>query len=159
MMKKRAAFLAGVIAGAAMTIIMAVARLAGMRIHFEMMLGTMLGGEPSIAKWAVGLIIHVTLSGMIALFYGFGFEHLTHRAGALVGIAFSTLHAAAAGIVIGFVPNLNPIIPEIMPAPGFFMFNGGAAYVATFVLLHLVYGAVVGVMYGPVIFKASRKES
>lgn len=149
-MKWGGAFLAGSIGGAAMTTIMAVARTLGMRFHFEMMLGTSFGGQPGIRKWAIGLVMHLALSGSIALLYALGFEHATHRAGWLVGAAFAAVHTSIAGIVMGFVPALNPAVPEIMPAPGPFMTNNGGAHVIVFVLLHVVYGALVGATYGPV---------
>lgn len=157
-MNHGSAFLAGVIGGAVMTVIMAVERAFGMRIHFEMMLGTMLDGDPSIAKWALGLIVHLALSGVIGLLYAFGFEHVTKRAGWLVGVAFSVVHTVIAGILIGLVPAVSPLVPEIMPAPGPFMSNKGAVYVVAFALLHFVYGAVVGEMYGPVRTLAGRIE-
>ena len=139
-----------------MTAIMAIARAVGMSIHFEMMLGTMFGGEPGIIKWTIGLAMHLALSGTIALLYAFGFEYVTHRSGWLVGAEFSAVHAVVAGFLIGLVPAANPIVPEIMPAPGPFMSNGGTAYVVAFALLHLTYGAIVGVMYGPVQVPAKR---
>jgi hypothetical protein len=149
-MKLRAAFLSGTLGGVAMTTVMAIARTMGMRFHFEMMLGTLLGGPPDAARWSTGLVMHLILSGLIALIYALGFEHVTHRAGWLIGIAFSIVHIAIAGILLGWVGALNPVVPEIMPAPGPFMANFGFIYIVSFMVLHFMYGAIVGLLYGAV---------
>ena len=39
----------------------------------------------------------------------------------------------------------------MMPAPGAFMANLGMMGVGAFFMLHLIYGAIVGAMYGPVV--------
>ena len=123
-MKFKAAFLSGMLGGVAMTVVMAIARTLGMRLHFEMMLGTLMGGPPDATRWAIGLAMHLILSGLIGLGYAFGFEYVAHRAGWPVGIALSLVHIAIAGIVLGWVPAWNPVVPEIMPAPGPFIAEG-----------------------------------
>ncbi len=45
------------------------------------------------------------------------------------------------------IPVVHRLIPEQMPGPGFFLANHGTMGVVAFVVLHLVFGAVVGAMY------------
>jgi hypothetical protein len=156
-MKFKAAFLSGILGGVAMTVVMAIARTLGMRLHFEMMLGTMMGGPPDATRWSIGLVMHLILSGLIGLGYAFGFEYVTHRAGWLAGVGFSIIHIAVAGTLLGLVSTWDPVIPEIMPAPGPFMANFGIIYTVTFMALHFMYGAIVGVLYGPALMGGQKR--
>lgn len=145
------AFLAGVVGGLIMTIIMAFVRTTMMPdANPEMMLGTMTGSAPGMATWIMGLIIHLVVSGMIALVYAVGFEYVTHRAGVLIGLGFAIIHIIIGGIVMGVMPMMHPMIPEQMPPPGAFMLGMGAMGAGLFVLEHFIYGAIVGAMYVPV---------
>lgn len=141
------AFGAGVAGGAVMSLIMAFVRAMGMDVNPEMMLGTMMGGRPGPTTWVMGLLIHLILSGLIALVYAVGFEYVTHRAGWAIGLGFALIHIVIGGIVMGMMPTLHPMIPEQMPAPGPFMSGMGMMGIGLFVLEHLIYGAIVGALY------------
>ena len=153
------AFIAGVIGGAVMSILLALARAMGMPANLEVMQGTMLGLEPGATAWIVGFIMHLMISGLIALVYAAGFEYVTHRAGWLVGVAFSIVHVLIGGIVMGMVPAMHPLIPEQMPAPGYFMAGMGMMGVIGFIMEHMIYGAIVGAMYSPVQHEPARYEA
>ncbi len=142
------AFVAGMVGGAAMSALMWMARAMGMPANLEMMLGTMVA-DPGTTAWIIGLAMHLMLSGAIALIYAWAFEHVTHRAGWLVGAGFGIVHAIIAGIVMGMIPMIHPRMPSPVMPPGAFMSNLGAMGVVAVFMLHLVYGAVVGAMYGP----------
>jgi hypothetical protein len=145
------AFSAGIVGGLVMTIIMALVRATMMpQANPEMMLGTMTGSKPGMATWIMGLLIHLILSGVIALIYALGFEYVTHRSGVLIGLGFAVIHIIIGGIVMGMMPMMHPMIPEQMPAPGAFMSGMGAMGAGLFVMEHLIYGAIVGAMYVPV---------
>ena len=144
------ALFAGVVGGAVMSMILGLARTMGMQVDVELMLGTLLGEPPSVAIRMIGLIVHLVISGLIALLYAAGFEYVMQRAGWRVGLAFSLVHLLIAGIFLGVIPALHPLVPEVMPAPGAFMANLGILGIGAFVLLHLLYGAIVGTMYEPV---------
>jgi hypothetical protein len=146
------AFMAGVAGGAVMSIGMAIGRALGMPGNVEQMMGTMFV-PPGTTAFLLGLFIHLMVSGLIALIYAWGFEHVTHRAGFLVGLGFAVVHTVIAGIVMGMMPMMHPMIPERMPPPGFFMANLGAMAAIAEVVLHLIYGAIVGGLYGPVRIK------
>ncbi|MCA1562681.1 MAG: hypothetical protein LC804_21255 [Acidobacteria bacterium] len=142
------AFLAGVIGGIVMSMGLAMGRAMGMPANLEMMLGTMLL-QPGTAAFMVGMVMHLMISGLIALIYAWGFETLTHRSGALIGAGFGVIHAIIGGMVMGMMPMMHPLIPEMMPAPGAFMSNLGMMGVMAEFVLHILYGAVVGAIYTP----------
>lgn len=147
-MNSSRAFLAGLIAGLAMTIIAAIGRAFGMPLDVEMMLGTMFGFDAGeTGTWILGFVIHLMLSGLIALLYAWGFEHITKRAGWGIGTAFSVVHIIIGGLMMGVVPFIHPMIPEAMAAPGIFVVNLGTGAVIFFLIEHLVYGALVGGIY------------
>lgn len=151
-MKTRTAFLAGVAGGAVMSVIMWMARtLMGMEVKLELMLGTMIGLAPDTSAWMVGFVMHLMISGLIALAYAWAFERVLHRAGAAAGATVSVVHIVIAGIFFGMLPAMHPLVPETMPGPGYFMLNLGTMGFVAFVMLHLIYGAIVGAMYGPVV--------
>lgn len=151
-MKVGRAFVAGIVGGVAMSGVMWIGRtFLGMDVNLSMMLGTMVVQPPGAVAWSVGFLMHLMISGLIALLYAWGFEHVTHRGGWLVGVGFSLLHSIGTGLFMGMVPAIHPMIRAgQMPAPGLFMANKGAMYVVALFMLHAIYGAVVGAMYGPV---------
>lgn len=149
-MKTSSALLGGVAGGALMTVVMWMARtLMGMPMNLEMMEGTMLVRPPGPVAWGVGFVMHLMISALIALLYAWAFEHVAHRAGAGVGALFGLVHAVIAGLAMGMVPAIHPLIPEMLAAPGAFLLHIPMGPVAL-VLLHVLYGAVVGAIYGPV---------
>lgn len=141
------AFLAGLAGGTVMSLaVVAAARAVGLLAGLEVMANAALGGPAGSTRWLAALGIHLAISGAIGLLYAAGFERLTRRAGWRVGLAFSVVHALVAGLLLGLAP---PPVAEMLPSPGPFMSNLGAAAVAAFVALHLAYGAIVGALYGP----------
>ncbi len=150
-MKAGQAFLAGVVGGAAMSVLMWMARtMMGMPANLEMMLGTMVA-DPSTTTWLIGFVMHLVLSGAIALLYAWGFENVTHRSGWLTGVSFSVIHIVIAGVFMGVIPMMHPRMPDPILPPGAFMSNLGVMGIVAEVMLHVIYGAIVGAMYGPVI--------
>ena len=142
------AFVAGVVGGIVMSIGLAMGRAMGMPANLEMMLGTMML-QPGTGAFLVGMMMHLIISGLIALIYAWGFEHLTHRSSAAIGAGFGVIHGVIGGMAMGMMPMMHPLIPEQMPAPGAFMSNMGMMGVMAEMVLHIIYGAVVGAMYRP----------
>jgi len=145
------AFVAGMTGGAVMSALMWMARtMMGMPANLEMMLGTMVT-DPGTAAWLIGFVMHLMISGAIALIYAWGFEHVTHRAGWLVGAGFGIVHAIIAGMVMGMMPMMHPRMPDPISPPGAFLANLGTMGVVAEFVLHVIYGAVVGAIYGAVV--------
>jgi hypothetical protein len=156
-MKIGKALVAGLVGGVAMTVLGWLVRQTGLQMNAEMMLGSMVSSSPGLTTWLIGFVIHLVISALIALIYASGFERVTHRAGTVVGLGFAVIHVIIAGMVMAMIPAIHPMIPERMPAPGAFMANMGVTFVALFVIEHLLYGAIVGAMYGPVEHPAARR--
>lgn len=149
------AFVAGVVGGLAMSVAMAIARdLYGIPIRLEMILGTLTGLSPGRGTFAVGLVMHLTLSGVVAILYGLGLERAAHRSGVLPGLVLAIPHAIAGGLLVGAIPAVHPLVPEEIVAPGPFFSYLGQGAVLFFVLAHALYGAIVGLGYGPVLHPA-----
>lgn len=148
-MKYGRAFVAGVVGGVLVSAVTAVARVLGIGVDFELILGTILGHPPSLATWLAGLVAHLLIAGSLGLAYGWGFENLSGRADWRVGLGFGAVHAVAAGILIWVLPAVHPLVAERIPAPGPFLSRLGALGVLVEIGVHLMYGAVVGVLYGP----------
>lgn len=144
------AFLAGMVGGAVMSLIMAIGRAMGMQVNLEMMEGTMLGLQPGETTWIIGFVMHLVISGLLGLLYAVGFEYMAGHSGWKIGIAFSIIHIIVAGILMGMVPMVHPMVPERLPAPGFFMSKMGLGAMIAFVMLHVIFGAIVGALYTPV---------
>lgn len=146
-MKTREVFVSGVLAGAAMSVVMAFARMLGLPVRIELILGTLFV-DPGPAAWLIGLVAFLVGSGLIALLYGVGFEYVAHRAGTKTGIALSLIHIVVGGAFLGALPAIHPRVTEMLQAPGPYLANLGIIGILAFVALHLMYGALVGGLYG-----------
>lgn len=143
-MNIRRAFLAGVVGGAVMAVLAKVGP-----VNLEMLLGTFLLPR-GVAAWVLGLVLHLLVSGAIAMLYALAFERVTHHASAALGVAFSLVHILIGGAALAAIPALHPLVPEQVRAPGVFMSSVGFGGVLLFVIEHVVYGAIVGQLYGHV---------
>ena len=67
---------------------------------------------------------------------------------ALWGLAFGAVHWLVAGMALGMMPMLHPRIKEgtLMP-PGAFAMDYPMATMMGFLMLHLMFGILVGVFY------------
>lgn len=145
------AFVAGVVGGTIMSVGMAIARdVFAIPIQLEMMLGTATGLGTGRGTFAIGLVMHLIASGLIAELYAFAFERIAHRSGALPGVVLAIPHMVIGGLVVGAMPAIHPSLPDTLVAPGPFLSFLGDGAVLFFVLTHAVYGAFVGIAYGPV---------
>jgi hypothetical protein len=97
---------------------------------------------------ALGLLIHLVASGLIALIYAWGFDLIGADENMwLWGLIGGAIHWVLAGVFLTMVPAMHPEIPEERPAPGPFAKNFGIPDVPAFLMGHLLYGVVVGILY------------
>jgi hypothetical protein len=141
------AFFAGIVGGAAMTLIMMAARSAGASADVAQLLGTLPGRAPSSTTWLVGFLVTIMLSGLIGIAYAAVFETITRSAGVAAGLKVSLVHLVLAGIFVGLLGAMHPLVPEVLAAPGFFMASYGGLGILAFVAAHLAFGAIVGGLY------------
>jgi hypothetical protein len=132
-MRLNHALLAGLAGTTAMTLLILVAPMMGMP---EMYIGNMLGdflGIGSVLGWIMHFVIGVVLAVGYALLF----------AGRLPG------HVVARGAIYGFLVFLLAQL-MVMPMMGAGVFSGGNVPMIMGSLLgHLVYGGVLGAVYGP----------
>ena len=109
--------------------------------------GVALTGRLDAIGWLAGAAAQLAVAIIAAIVYAAIFELVTRRAGPLVGLAIAVPHVIVAGLAMGFVPASRLIEAGIGP-PGAFMEYRGPWVIATFVLAHLAFGALVGKLYG-----------
>jgi hypothetical protein len=149
-MRAGRAIVFGVIGAGAMSVLSALLRAAGVGINLELLLGTVMGGQPSASTFALGLALHLLVGGLFGLLYGYLFEFVWDHGGASTGMILAVIHAALIGMAVGLTPQFHPRVPEVLPDPGPFFANAGLAGVLCFFGLHVLYGAIVGAGYGHV---------
>ena len=136
--------LAGVLAGLVMTVLMALARASDLfAFNLERSFGELLLGSQGDAAWAVGLLIHLAASALFALIYAEGFRRV-HAAGSRIGAAFGVIQWLLIGVFIGIMPSLRPMLADTLSTPGPFAMNLGLFGFFFLLLVHLIYGAIVG---------------
>ncbi|MEE8421990.1 MAG: hypothetical protein V3S31_04345 [Dehalococcoidia bacterium] len=119
-----------------------------MRMNLLLMLGGMVG-HTGAAAYVAGLMMHAGMA------IGFGVIHAALFAGGdiedsilLWGLLFGAAHAVMAGAALAMVPAMHPLMRDgRMERPGAFALKLGAPTAIGFVMLHLIYGAVVAVLY------------
>ncbi len=124
-------------------------QLAGLNLTFDVarLWGTMLYVHGSGGR-LLGLLIHLVGSGAIALIYAWIFA----RIGAAKhlwswGLLGGAIHWVFAGLFMAILPAMHLEIPEQRSAPGLFVTNFSLPDVLTFLIGHLLYGLVVGILY------------
>ncbi len=147
-MKLNKAILGGVVGAGLMSMIMAMAREMGMNVNLEQMLGTMTGMTPSATTFVIGLVVHLMMGAAFAVAYAWLFEHVIHRGGWTTGALVAIPHIVVAGLMMGVIPMIHPLMPNPVTPPGLFMSALGPMGVGAMVMLHLIFGATVGAVYG-----------
>jgi hypothetical protein len=154
-MLRRVAFRKAVLAGAAGAVAWEVAaRLAlwaGLPL-FDLVrtLGTLaLRDAPAWQWWPLGLAIHAAVGAIWAIFYAYFFWSSHDWKPLWQGVVFSLGPAVLAGLIM--VPQMawmHPLVVEgRMPHPGVFAWRLGWGGPAGVFVGHLVYGAVLGLLY------------
>jgi len=123
------------------------------RMDLPFLLGTMLSGNRLHAK-AIGYLLHF-IAGQVFAFVYYGVFVAIDHSGALLGAAFGLLHGVFAGtaLVNILLPVVHPRMgsthtaadssPQLEP-PGFLMLNYGRSTPLVSVVVHILYGAIVG---------------
>lgn len=135
---------------AAISVVTAVLRGAGLPLSIEILLGTLPGIPVGGMAFGLGLVMHLLLGGAFGLLYGALFERVWAHGGASVGMLLAVIHSSLIGILIGLTPRFHPLVPEQIADPGPFFANLGVMGVLVFFGSHILYGAIVGAGYGHV---------
>lgn len=126
-----------------------VQKVAGLDVKQDILrTGGTLFGVHGPAGYLLGAVGHAGFSVAIALAYA-GFFAVVDAADALWawGLAGGLVHYGVAGVVIGLLPAVHPQMPERVRVPGAFYKDYGRRDVLTFLVGHLIFGGLVGVLY------------
>ena len=146
------AILAGLIGGGVMAIMLytGIAMLPQqMKMNLFAMLGTMVL-PAGAAAFVMGAMVHLVMSGVFGLAHGAVFAVADIESGeAAWGLLFGLVHWAAAGMALGMLPLMHPRIRDgEIDAPGFYALSYPPMTALGFLMLHLVFGVIVGALYG-----------
>lgn len=150
-MKTGRALIAGLAGALAMSAVMAVFRWAGVNTDLEAILGSLITPSPGAMRWLTGFAMHLAIGSMIAWFYAAGFEFAVQSAGIFVGGGLGLSHGLLAGLCMSGIAAMNPYGGSIHSSTGAFFLNISSSVLvgpALFMLLHVLFGAVVGAIYG-----------
>ncbi len=147
----------GLVATAALTVVMIVAQLTGQtRLDLPLLLGTIVTEDPDRARVA-GFFIHMLIGEGFAFGYAATFA-LLDRANWWLGGLLGLLHAAVAlTVLVPLLPGVHPRIASdragptstaALEPPGLFALNYGAQTPIVAIAAHLVYGIALGVLLG-----------
>lgn len=157
-MKKRRAVVTGIVSGLLVLILVWIGGLLG---HTDADLSALTAAvvfrRADGPAWFGGFAAQLLVGAIAGVVYAVCFEWATRRAGVLIGLVIAIPHTIIAGVTIGFLPGPRIIAAGLMP-PGAFYEYRGAWCVAALIVAHLVFGALVGVAYGPTIRTSSRSH-
>ncbi len=146
------AILAGLVGGAVMAIMLYMGILMlpqQMKMNLFMMLGTMML-PVGAAAFVMGAMVHAGMSVAFGLVHGAVFAAADiDSAEAAWGLLFGVGHWAIVGMALGMMPLMHPRIRSgEIDAPGFYALGYPPMTAMGFLMLHLVYGVIVGALYG-----------
>ena len=124
------------------------ARMLGLTdMNLALLNGTLITANPSTAAWTLGFGMHLLAGILFALVYLAIFGVLG-RCGWASGAAIGLVHGLLSGLLMAMLPRFHPLMsPGVsapMLSPGFLGIRYGGITAVSFVLLHVVFGAIVG---------------
>jgi len=139
---------AGLYGAAATTALMLVVRALGLSgLNLELFLGSMVTQTLGFGPWALGLGIHLVIGAGFGVAYAALMETF-ERSGSRAGLAIGAVHALLAGMLLPLLGAAHPLVRSgSLPPPGPFAAGTGGAAPVVFILLHLLYGVIVGRTY------------
>ena len=150
-----AAIVAGLVGGSAMGVLlyMGIGMMPNqMKMNLFLMLGTMMIEDKKMT-YVAGAMIHGAMSiafGVVhaALYVALGLETDLIAWGLLFGLA----HWAVTGIGLGMLPVMHPVMKRGgMAAPGAFAMRYPPMTAMGFLMLHILFGVLVGATYGALV--------
>jgi hypothetical protein len=119
-----------------------------MKMNILLLLGTMMV-PAGVLAYVLGLMMHAGASAAFGLIHVGVFEVLDIEPNAAWGLLFGLGHWAVAGMAMGMMPMMHPRIKGgEMAAPGPFALGYPPMTAVGFLMVHLIYGVLVGGLYG-----------
>lgn len=135
------AIVGGIIGAAVMSILLWIAQAIGLTdFGFARLLGAFVFRGTGTWPWVLGFCFHLILGAGFGIVYGFILE-LWGKSGWWRGLIVALPHLLLAGIILQLVH------PRTIEWPGFMGLHEGIATLIIWVVIHLVYGAIVGSVY------------
>ena len=146
------AMLAGLIGGGVMAAIlyMGIFMLPNqMKMNLFMMLGSMML-PVGAAAFVMGAMVHAGMSVVFGLIHGAIIAAADiDSAEAAWGLLFGLVHWGIVGMTLGMLPLMHPRMRSgEIDEPGFYALRYPPMTAMGFLMLHLVYGVIVGALYG-----------
>ena len=147
-MKTSRAIAAGVLGTVIVIVVVWIGGLvAGHDADLCALLGASILADRGMWPWLLGAALQVVIGVVAAIVYAAIFEWVTRRAGGVVGFLVALGHSVIAGLAVGFLPATHLIEAATAP-PGAFMEYRGPFVVVAFVIAHLAFGTLIGLLYG-----------
>ncbi|WBB68394.1 hypothetical protein [Micromonospora sp. WMMD812] len=145
----------GLVATTALTAALVTAQLAGLtRLDFPLVLGTLVTEDPDRAR-VIGFVMHLGAGQGFALGYAATFA-LLHRATWWIGALLGAVHVGIAlTVLLPLLPGVHPRMASpraglasaaVLEPPGVFALNYGNQTPAIVAVVHVLYGAVLGLL-------------
>ncbi|MCM2324758.1 MAG: hypothetical protein NDJ90_15980 [Oligoflexia bacterium] len=148
------AFVSGAVSAVLMALLIDVFNMMGVtRFSLEAHIGSLFAiSEYPTWIWMIGASANAVFGGAFGIFYGYCFEYLFGASGVRRGTILGFAHAVVAAVAL--FPFFG-MVQEQLQLPGhgqFGFFGSGIDAPAPLLLLfgHLVFGASMGLFYGPV---------
>ena len=146
------AILAGIVGGVVMAAILYMGNFLlpnQMKMNLFMMLGTMML-PVGTAAFVMGAMVHLVNSVIFGLIHGALYAAFDIDSAEWAwGLLFGLVHWAGVGMALGMMPLMHPRVRSgEIDAPGFYALNFPPMTAMGFLMLHLVFGVLVGVLYG-----------
>ncbi len=159
------AILAGLVGGVVMAAMLYMGILMlpqQMKMNLFMMLGSMML-PVGAAAFVMGAMVHAGMSVAMGVAHGAVFAAADIDSDeAAWGLLFGLVHWAVVGMALGMMPLMHPrihyggrrLVPqasggqELLDPPGFYALSYPPMTAIGFLMLHLVFGVIVGALYG-----------
>jgi hypothetical protein len=158
----RKAVLGGIAGALAWEVILRVLIVAGLPLgDLVRFLGTMVVGDAAAWMWwPAGLLLHVSVGAIWAIFYAYFFWSTFEWRPGVQGLVFSFIPVVLAGLVM--LPQLGWMHPlvlrDVIPHPGLFDIGVGWGGPVSLVVGHMIYGVTMGSWYTRPVGYAVRRE-
>jgi hypothetical protein len=151
------ALLAGVLGAVVISAVSAIARGVGVPLDLEYVLGSSIVRE-EMAAYMIGLVMWCALGGVLGLCYA-AILRGAEGAGAFTGATIGLVHALVVGVLLALLPVFHPAIPEQIAQPGMLMIERGIAASLLFIVGHVMFGALMGLVVAPATAPLAQQET
>ncbi len=144
------AIIAGLVATIVMSILMYMGKAMGMKMDMPRILGLMfVRPNHQGSVYTIGIILHLMMGVIFAIIYGALFNLLGIAANWFWGGVFGLIHGIVLGAMLPIMPSIHPRMgnSKVLPPLGAYASNYGSMMPVAWIMLHIIFGAVIGWLY------------